>query len=68
MLQALEEYFAKNFKHAGDMIVLTRELKTPTIEEPPNLVEGEESSRVKLILLESCRRSHLRIEEVAFLF
>ena len=50
-LEALEEYIAKNYKHAGDMMPLTRELKNPEIAEPANLPEGEKS-RVKTILLE----------------
>ena len=50
-IEALEEYFAKNLKHAGDMTTLTRELKNPTIEEPPDLPE-EETSRLKVAIFE----------------
>ena len=50
-IEALEEYFAKNLKHAGDMTTLTRELQNPTIEEPPDLPE-EETSRLKVAIFE----------------
>ena len=50
-LEALEEHFAKTFKHAGDMVVLTRDLKNPSVQEPADLPD-EETSRLKIAIFE----------------
>ena len=56
-LEALEEHFAKTFKHAGDMVVLTRDLKNPSVQEPADLPD-EETSRSKIGMLVSYRGPH----------
>ena len=50
-MEALEEHFSKTFKHAGDMVTLTKDLKNPIVEEPPDLAE-EETSRLKMAIFE----------------